>query len=338
MDTKELQHNIAKSFEIFGDTPIEERMDDIKNEFLHFIRHRSPENLKEETGDLLSTLIQLCNEKGWSIDEVVGNTLRKIERRRDQYGAFGRRIYVGILGTAADPPHNGHIQLAQHVLNNSGVIDEVWIMPPASHMYGKKMEPAEDRLEMCRLAAERDRRIKAFDYEIKNKLGGETYFFFKKLLSDKELNDKYEFSMIIGLDNANSFHKWVNYKYLENMVRFIVVPRPGVERDPKVDWYLKSPHIYMEEGPDQIEISSTQVRKMLQENDPNITKFLDPKVINYIKEHHLYGVGGVVEKYNDFISKKKKETQRWCEDCGKLYTPKDEWKLSVCPKCYFRSI
>lgn len=304
MDTRELQDKISKSFEIFGDTPIDERMDDIKKEYLHLIRHRTPENLKEEVGDLMSSLIQLCNEKGWSLDEVIGNTLRKIDRRRDQYGSLGRRIDVAILGMAADPVHNGHIQLAQHVLNYSGVIDEVWLMPPAAHMYGKKMAPAEDRLEMCRLAAEKDRRIKAFDYEIRNKLAGETYFFFKKLLGDKELNDKYEFSMIIGLDNANSFDRWVNYKYLEKMVRFIVVPRKGVKRDPKVDWYLKSPHIFMKEESDIMEISSTQVRGMLKENDPDITKFLDPKVIDYIKEHHLYGVG-VVESYKTFLKKIK---------------------------------
>lgn len=304
MNTQELQDRIRESFKIFGETPEDERMDDIKKEFLHLVRYRTPENLKEEVGDLMSSLIQLCNEKGWALDDVIGNTIKKIDRRKEQYGALGRRVDVAILGGAFDPIHNGHIQLAQHVLNLSGVIDEVWLMPPASHMYGKKMAPAEDRLNMCRLAAERDRRIKVFDYEVRNKLAGETYFFFKKLLAEKELNEKYEFSMIIGLDNANSFDKWVNYKYLEKMVRFIVVPRKGIERDPKVDWYLKPPHVFMNEETDIMEISSTQVRKMLQENDPNITKYLDPKVIDYIKEKGLYGTGKAVESYNDFIKNK----------------------------------
>lgn len=293
MNTQELQDRIRESFKIFGEN--------IKKEFLHLVRYRTPENLKEEVGDLMSSLIQLCNEKGWTIDDVIGNTITKIDRRKEQYGALGRRLDVAILGGAFDPIHNGHIQLAQHVLNNSGVVDEVWLMPPDAHMYGKKMASPEDRLEMCRLAAERDRRIRVFDYEIKNKLAGETYFFFKKLLTEKDLNEKYEFSMIIGLDNANSFDKWVNYKYLEKMVRFIVVPRKGVERDPKVDWYLRPPHVFMKEETDIMEISSTQVRKMLQENDPNITKYLDPKVVDYIKEKGLYGTGKAVESYHKFL-------------------------------------
>lgn len=301
MDVKELQQKISDSFEIFGSTPIEERLDDIKREFLHLIRSDGPKSLMEETGDLMSSLIQLCNEHGWNLEDIINGTLSKIHRRKDQYQKLGRRIEVAILGVAADPPHNGHIQLAQHVLNNSGVIEKVWMMPPYAHMYGKKMASPEDRFEMCKLAAEKDRRITAFKYEIENKLAGETYFFFKKLLADKEYTDKNEFSMIIGLDNANSFHKWVNYKYLERMVRFIVVPRKGVERDPKVDWYLRPPHIFMKEETDIMEISSTQVRDMLKNEDPNINKFLDPKVVQYIKEHNLYGTGGVIESYKKFI-------------------------------------
>ena len=303
MDSKELQDKISKSFEIFGVTPIGERMQDIANEYDHLSRHRNPVNLKEEVGDLMSSLIQLCNEYGWNIEDVIGKTLEKIDRRKEQYGSLGRRVHVAILGGAFDPPHNGHVQLAQFVLDNSGEIDEVWLMPPASHMYGKEMATAEDRLEMCRLAAAKDRRIKVFDYEVKNKLGGETYFFFKRLLNEGELNDKYDFSMIIGLDNANSFDKWVNYKELERMARFIVVPRKGVEKKPGVNWYMKQPHIFMDEA-NLMEVSSTQIRTMIKNDDPEITKFLDPKVYDYIKQHHLYGVK-ILESYRKFIKNNK---------------------------------
>jgi len=299
MDTKELQDKIAESFDVFGVTPFDERMNDIRDEFNHLIRFRDPKNLKEETGDLMASLIQLCNEFGWDITEVIDNTIEKISRRKDQYSSMGRKIKVAILGGAFDPIHNGHIKLAQFVLNNSGEIDEVWLMPPANHLSGKKMASSEDRLEMCRLASERDGRITVFDYEIKNNLGGETYFFFKKLLKDKDLNDKYDFSMIIGLDNANYFDKWVNYKQLENMAKFIVVPRKGVERKAGVNWYLKSPHIFMDEATDIDEISSTTIKNMLKNDDPAITKFLDPKVLKYIKDRHLYTAA--LENYFTFI-------------------------------------
>jgi len=65
MDTKELQDKISKSFDIFGITPFDERINDIRKEFTHLIRFRDPKNLKEEVGDLMSSLIQLCNEFDW---------------------------------------------------------------------------------------------------------------------------------------------------------------------------------------------------------------------------------------------------------------------------------
>ena len=85
MDTKELQDKIKESFKIFGFTPFDERILDIKREFMHLTRWRDQNNLKEEVGDLLSSLIQLCNESEWDINDVVDKTLLKIKRRSEQY-------------------------------------------------------------------------------------------------------------------------------------------------------------------------------------------------------------------------------------------------------------
>lgn len=300
MNIKELQDKINQTFKVFGFTPFRERMEDIQREYSHLVRWRDVNNLKEETGDLLSSLIQLCNESGWDVTEIINDTLEKIDRRTEQYQSLGRKTQVAILGGAFDPIHNDHIQLAKYVLDNSGVIDEVWLMPAYGHMHGKRMASPEDRLEMCRLAAEVDNRIKVFDYEIKNKLGGETYYFFKKLNEEGELNEKYDFSMIIGLDNANSFDKWVNYKGLERIGKFIVVPRKGVKRKSGVDWYLKSPHIFMnDEDTGIVDISSTQIRNALKNDDPT-DELLNSNVLKYIKEHNLYPTI-VVESYKKFV-------------------------------------
>lgn len=183
------------------------------------------------------------------------------------------------------------IQLAQFVLNTSGEFDEVWLMPANSHMANKEMVSPEHRLEMCKLATKNDARIKVFDYEIKNNLKGETYYFFKRLKEEKELTEKYQFSMIIGLDNANSFNKWVNYEELERLAQFVVVPRKGVERDLNVGWYLQKPHIFLNTETTIIEATSTLIRNLLntESNIFDIDDYLDPNVLQYIKENNLYG-------------------------------------------------
>jgi len=150
----------------------------------------------------------------------------------------------------------------------------------------------EHRLRMCELAAQVDGRIKVFDYEIRNELAGETFNFFKRLKTEHELTERYNFSMIIGLDNANTFDKWVNYEELERMVRFVVVPRKGTERDIDVDWYLKEPHIFLNSEAGITEVSSTQVRSILERDGiakyTSLEGLLDPEVTRYIYNNKLY--------------------------------------------------
>lgn len=284
-----LQTDIEKCFsQNFGYTPLNERIKDIQNQFFGLVKWGDIKDLKEKSGDLMASLIQLHSECGWSIDTNISDTINKINSRSDQYKSLGRKYKVAILGGAFNPITVGHIQLAQFALNSIGQFDEVWLMPAYSHMYNKKMVSTNQRIEMCELASKFDARIKVFDYEIKNKLSGETYYFFKKLHQEKDLMSKYEFSMIMGLDNANTFNKWVNYEELERIAKFVVVNRKGYARDDKVDWYLKPPHIYINAETDIMEISSTEIRNMLISKDDNVKNYLNPDVYQYIIDNNLY--------------------------------------------------
>ncbi len=273
----------------FGRTPLKQRVDDILGEALELHRHTDIKNLKEELGDLLSSAIQGATECGWTVEELIHNNLDKIDRRRDQYNSLGRKLKVAVLGGAFDPPHKGHIAIAKFVLDTSKEFDEVWLMPCYEHMNGKEMTSPEHRRAMVGLASNCDGRIKMWDYEIKNKLRGETYHTVKKIQDEDYAKDQFDFSMIIGLDNANSFDKWVNYEHLEKLIRFVVVSRLGCERDPKVDWYLKDPHIFLQAETEIPEVSSTRIRQQIR-YEPNtiLIDRIDPEVFKYIKQNKLY--------------------------------------------------
>ena len=283
----------------FGYTPLTERLKDIQREFFELMKWTDVKNLKEESGDLLCSLIQLHTENGWDIEENIQSTLDKIERRQAQYASLGRKLKVAIYGGAFDPITIGHVQVAETLLS-IGEFDEVWIMPAYNHLHGKEMESAENRLKMCKLAVEHDKRIKVFDFEIFNKLGGETYHFVKKL-KESGMNDTCNFSLVIGQDNANSFDTWVNYEELERMIRFVVVPRKGYTIEDYNAWYLKYPHIYINGETNIMEVSSSEVRKLLNDNDSYIEDRINNErlktkipesVYNYIVENDLY-------KYNE---------------------------------------
>ena len=265
MKINELQQKVNDVFtKHFGYTSLKSRLEDIQNEFFELMRWKDVKNLKEETGDILSSIFQLCNENEWNAGELVDNSLVKIGKRKLQYQSLGRKTKVAILGGAFNPITIGHIQAAQFILNTSKEFDEVWIMPAYNHMNGKEMVSSEHRLEICKLAAKVDARIKIFDYEIRNQFSGDTYHTISKLILEEELNERYNFSLVIGLDNANTCQNWAGFDEVERMIRMVIVPRKGYEPISNA-WYFKAPHIYLSAESTIIESSSTQVRDLLKQ-------------------------------------------------------------------------
>ena len=287
---KKLQNKINDVFEgTFGKTPLHERLSDIKNEALELSRYQSVKDIKSEAGDVLCSVIQLLNENGWTINEVVEETLKKIQSK-STYNALGRKKNVAIIGLAGNPPTMGHVGMGEFLLGQ-GLVDEVWFMPCFEHMAGKKMVSSEHRLEMLRIATEHNACLKVFDFEIKNQLGGETYHTVKKLENDP-LREQHRFFFVIGQDNANNFDKWYNFEYLQKMATFIVLKREGYESSG--DWYLKEPHVFINKTFLAQPVSSTLIRSLLsndhrtEEDQQRLSKLINPKVLEYIIKHKLY--------------------------------------------------
>lgn len=201
---------------------------------------------------------------------------------------------VAIVGGAFNCIHKGHIELAEYLLD---YYDYVRLMPCANHVYNKEMESSRDRYLMCKAAVRNKKRIIVSDFDMKNNPGGETYLMVRKLLDSYRARKQYKFSIAIGIDNANTFDKWVRSQDLMSMIPFVVVLRTGEKRKKKVDWYLKPPHCYLEPKKPLIEMSSTKIREALkwmwlgdkgQKHENILQKGLDSNVIDYIIRHKLY--------------------------------------------------
>ena len=302
-----LQEEVNVTFlAVFDDTPLSERLQDVERQAGRMVRYTTEKRLRETTGNALASIIQLCNERDWDVKTLVQEALERIVERRDQYRSLGRKTRVAILGGAFNPITQGHIQLAQYVLDVSGYFDEVWFQPCYDHLYGKDLVSPEHRLAMCRLAAQHNGMMRVSDYEIRNQLRGETFNTVKRMLEDKD-SDNCEIAWIIGMDNANDFEtKWVNHELLEKMIPFVVVPRAGIVADPNVNWYRQRPHIFLGRSERQImDTSSTQVLEALKKYwedaqpvpslppasvpaDSGLHKWLCPEVLAYIIENGLY--------------------------------------------------
>lgn len=291
MEANELQKRIDEIYKkAFVHTPLTRRLNDIEKECKELCNFSDVKSLKDEASDLLGTLIQLHNECGWNIEESILNNINKITRRLPQYQSMGRKINVAILGGAFNPPTKAHIEAAKFVLNSSRWADEVWLMPVNGHLDHKKMATPIQRVEMCKIAAKDDGRIIVSDYEIKNNLAGETYHLLNKITHDEQY-ENYRFSFVIGQDRANTIDTWYNSDELLKMnIPFIVIPRKGIEKDEKINWYMNSPHMYLvdERNTPISEYSSTLARNLLGFKNPaEAIQVIGKDVYDYIITNNI---------------------------------------------------
>ena len=197
---------------------------------------------------------------------------------------------IVLFGGSFNPPTIAHLQAAQYVLDNCKEVDGVRFLPCYQSLYNKKLVSAEHRINMLNLMCKYDSSITTWDYEIKNQFTGASIEFVEKLLKEP-FAEKYDFSIMIGLDNALKLDKWVKPKELQKLIRFIVIPRKGyrVEDRPEINWYLKSPHIYLNDMENPImDISSTIIRNAIKNNE-DISKWVFTEVQEYIFQNNLYG-------------------------------------------------
>ncbi|MGP4061639.1 nicotinate-nucleotide adenylyltransferase [Halobacillus sp. H74] len=184
---------------------------------------------------------------------------------------------VGILGGTFDPPHQGHLIMAEYALEEMD-LDEVWFMP--SFIPPHKQESATDanaRLKMVELATKDHPEFRVCDVELMRK---GTSYTVDTMTYLKQQYPELAFYFIIGGDMVEHLSKWNRVDELQQMVEFIGVVRPGYE------WSDEIP-VHFIDIP-SIDISSTVVRERVTSGKS--ARYLIPDAVDsYIKEHHLYG-------------------------------------------------
>lgn len=184
---------------------------------------------------------------------------------------------VGILGGTFDPPHNGHLIIAQEVLS-SLQLNEVWFMPTNTppHKADAKSR-GEDRLEMVKLAIADNECFKLQPIEFERSGPSYTYDTIAIL---KEKYPKAEFYFIIGADMVEYLLKWYRIDELVHDVHFVGVKRPKYK--------IVSRYNVIEVEVPQFDISSSELRRRFK-NNQNTKYFLPDAVREYIEEKNLYG-------------------------------------------------
>lgn len=191
---------------------------------------------------------------------------------------------IAVFGGSFDPPHFGHIAVADAVVRE-GIADEVWMMVSPLNPLKKDKEISPDgiRLEMTRAAVARaslyPENVKVSDFEFS--LPRPSYSYSTLQALEREYPDC-RFSIIIGADNASLFYKWKDSDKIISEFGVIIYPRPDYEI-PRV---MQNCRILT--GVRLMPVSSSQIRSLAKEKK-DITPYLPPDVAEIIKRYGLYG-------------------------------------------------
>ena len=138
------------------------------------------------------------------------------------------------------------------------------------------------RLDMVYKAIHTDDKIRPSDIEFKLKQPNYTI---DTLTHISEQYPHDSFSLIMGEDNLNTFHKWKNYEVI--LEHYFIYVYPRITKTPEALPKIAShQNIQFVKAP-IIEISSTFIRKAIQ-NKQYVKHLLSPKVWEYIDQMNFY--------------------------------------------------
>jgi nicotinate-nucleotide adenylyltransferase len=197
---------------------------------------------------------------------------------------------IGVLGGAFNPPHVGHLVLAQEAIWALG-LDEL-ILVPTGEAPHKRIEPEpgkELRLEMTRRAVAGCEGLRVSDAEVGRE--GPSYAYRTLELLADELPGS-QLTFVMGADVAAGLEGWRRPERVLELARVAVASRPGVDRS-AVEAVLErlgaSRGVESFEMP-EIGVSSTMIRERIAQGRP--VRWLVPAAVaELIAERGIYRQG-----------------------------------------------
>jgi nicotinate-nucleotide adenylyltransferase len=194
---------------------------------------------------------------------------------------------TGVLGSAFNPPHLGHLALAQEALWQLG-LDEVILVPTGDAPHKRIVDDPgrEARMEMARLAAAEDSRFSVSALEIDREGPSYTYETLEAL-AEERADRKLVF--VMGADAAVGLESWREPECVVELASLAVARRAGVA-EAEVMATMRSlgceGRVTMLEMP-QFGVSSSAVRERAKQGRP--LRYLVPDAVaEFIEARGVY--------------------------------------------------
>ena len=179
---------------------------------------------------------------------------------------------IWMYGGAFNPPTIAHhnIMLA---IQKKYPRDKIFVVPVGDHYNKSNLVPFHHRKAML---LEMDPSLEIVELEQHIPFQGTIHTL--KYLKEKTGDDV---GFVIGADQLNSIHHWIEYEKLFRDFKVMIITRPNYDMIP-YEAMLKSMDCKYEVIQLSLNISSTSFRETMNE------QLIHQHVLSYIKKHHLY--------------------------------------------------
>lgn len=186
---------------------------------------------------------------------------------------------LGVFGGAFDPPHNGHLALAQAAVEQLG-LERLLIVPNGlpPHRAASRTSAA-TRLQLCQAAFAGLPAAEVSALELAGAGPQHTVETLARLAGPEV-----ELWLLLGGDEWAAFPGWHEPERIRTLAKIAVAPRDGLPLAPGADFLLLAPL-----GP---AVSSTLLRQLLAAGEP-VEGLLPPAVAKRIGELELYRLAEV---------------------------------------------
>ena len=195
---------------------------------------------------------------------------------------MSRRKKICLFGGTFDPPHIGHLLVAQTIFEAEN-FDKIVFIPTLNTPRKKNISDIKDRLAMLRMGVTSNPNFEISDLEIQR--GGTSYAIdtIREYKSDHDYDSR-ELYYLIGSDSLQSFHTWKEPREILDESQVIVALRPGFRPSDISNWILRK--VRFANIP-RFEISSSKIRSRWKENK-TIRYMVTQPVWEYINDHGIY--------------------------------------------------
>lgn len=194
---------------------------------------------------------------------------------------------IGIFGGTFNPPHIGHLILAETAADNLE-LDCVYFVPAAEppHKVGMPRAPVEDRVKMVEASIAGNQRFQLSRKDVDRP--GPHYAVDMLQLFHNEYPEAALF-FLMGSDSLRDLLAWHRPERIIEMSQLVVMQRPAIYPDlasltKELPALLSRLHFL---NAPEIEVSSTQIVHLLKEKR-SVRYRVVPDVLNYLMEHELY--------------------------------------------------